>query len=164
MSGAATLAHDLWVNVVRGGYADEHEQFVVARFATVALAVLSILLGILFKGQNVAYMVGLAFAVAASSNFPALVLSIFWQRLTTAGAVSSMVVGTLASVTLIALSPTIQIDVLKNSASYFPLRNPGIVSIPLAFAVAIIVSLARPNPAEAQAFRAAEHRLHTGVD
>ncbi len=162
LSGAATLAHDLWVNVVRGGYADEHEQFVVARIATVALAVLSIVLGIVFEGQNVAYMVGLAFAIAASANFPALVLSIFWPRLTTAGAVASMAVGTLTSVLLIALSPTIQVDLLKNAAALFPLRNPGIVSIPLAFAVAIAVSLARPVPAEEQRFREAERRLHLG--
>jgi cation/acetate symporter len=164
LSGAATLAHDLWVNVVRGGHADEREQFVVARFATVILAVLSILLGILFKGQNVAYMVGLAFAIAASASFPALVLSIFWGRLTTAGAVSSMAVGTLSSVLLIALSPTIQMDMLGNAAAFFPLRNPGIVTIPLAFAVAIVVSVLRPNPSEEQRFREAERRLHLGVD
>src|SRR6187401_1389932 len=97
LSGAATLSHDLWVNVVRRGHADEREQLVVARVATVVLAGLSILLGITFKGQNVAYMVGLAFAIAASANFPALVLSIFWSRLTTAGAQSSMLVGTAAA-------------------------------------------------------------------
>ena len=81
LSGAATLSHDLWVNVVRHGEANSREELVVARLATVALAVVSITLGILFKGQNVAYMVGLAFAIAASANFPALVLSIFWSRL-----------------------------------------------------------------------------------
>src|SRR5678816_1521423 len=78
LSGAATLSHDLWVNVVRGARADQREQLVVARIATVLLAVVSIVLGITFKGQNVAYMVGLAFAIAASANFPALVMSILW--------------------------------------------------------------------------------------
>ena len=78
LSGAATLSHDLWVNVVRHGHADEREQLRVARTATVLLAGVSIVLGITFKGQNVAFMVGLAFAIAASANFPALVLSIFW--------------------------------------------------------------------------------------
>jgi cation/acetate symporter len=164
LSGAATLAHDLWVNVVRHGHVDELEQFVVARLATVVLAALSIALGITFQGQNVAYMVGLAFAIAASANFPALVLSIFWPRLTTAGAVSSMVVGTLSSVILIALSPTIQVDLLKNLSALFPLRNPGIVTIPLAFAVAVVVSVAWPVPAEEQRFREAERRLHLGVE
>jgi cation/acetate symporter len=164
LSGAATLSHDLWVHVVRSGHADEREQFVVARIATILLAALSILLGIVFRGQNVAYMVGLAFAIAASANFPALVLSIFWQRLTTAGAVSSMLAGTCSSVILIALSPTIQMDVFGHATAWFPLRNPGIVSIPLAFAVAIAVSLARPVADERRRFLEAERRLHLGSE
>ena len=164
LSGAATLSHDLWVNVVRGAHADEREQLVVARVATVVLAGLSILLGITFKGQNVAYMVGLAFAIAASANFPALVLSIFWRRLTTAGAQISMLVGTASTIVLIYLSPTIQIDVLKHADAWFPLRNPGIVTIPLSFATAIAVSLLRPAPAEARRFVELERQLHLGVD
>ena len=164
LSGAATLSHDLWVNVVRGAHADEREQLVVARGATVVLAGLSILLGITFKGQNVAYMVGLAFAIAASANFPALVLSIFWSRLTTTGAQASMLVGTVSTLVLIYLSPTIQIDVLKHADAWFPLRNPGIVTIPLSFATAILVSLLRPAPAEAQRFVELERQLHLGVD
>ena len=164
LSGAATLSHDLWVNVVRGAHADEREQLVVARVATVVLAGLSILLGITFKGQNVAYMVGLAFAIAASANFPALVLSIFWRRLTTAGAQTSMLVGTVSTIVLIYLSPTIQVDVLKHADAWFPLRNPGIVTIPLSFATAIAVSLLRPAPAEARRFVELERQLHLGVD
>ena len=164
LSGAATLSHDLWVNVVRGAHADEREQLVVARLATVVLALLSIALGIAFKGQNVAYMVGLAFAIAASANFPALVLSIFWRRLTTAGAQVSMLVGTVSTVTLIWLSPTMQIDVLGNTEAWFPLRNPGIVTIPLSFATAIVVSLLRPAPAEAQRFVELERQLHLGIE
>src|SRR5688572_20080385 len=140
LSGAATLSHDLWVNVVRKGHADEREQLVVARTATILLAITSIGLGIAFKGQNVAYMVGLAFAIAASANFPALVLSIFWRNLTTRGAQASMITGTVSTLVLIGLSPTIQVDMLK-SVAIFPLRNPGIVSIPLAFAVGVFVSL-----------------------
>src|SRR6187397_2054753 len=151
LSGAATLSHDLWVNVVRGAHVEEREQLVVARVATVVLAVLSILLGITFKGQNVAYMVGLAFAIAASANFPALVLSIFWSRLTTGGAQASMIVGTLSTLVLIYLSPTIQTDMLKHAA-IFPLRNPGIVSIPLSFLVAVVISLAFPVADEQRRF------------
>jgi cation/acetate symporter len=164
LSGAATLSHDLWVNVVRGAHADERERLVVARAATVVLAGLSILLGIAFKGQNVAYMVGLAFAIAASGNFPALVLSIFWKRLTTAGAQASMIVGTVSTLVLIYFSPTIQIDVLKNSEAWFPLRNPGLITIPLSFATAFVVSLLRPAPAEAQRFVELERQLHLGVE
>ena len=164
LSGAATLSHDLWVNVVRGGEAPAHEQFVVARGATVLLAALSIVLGITFKGQNVAYMVGLAFAIAASANFPALVLSIFWKGLTTAGAQLSMYAGTVSALGLIFLSPTIQVDILGNEAALFPLRNPGIVSIPLAFAVAIGVSLLRPDATEERRFLELKRRLHVGAD
>src|SRR6185312_12912436 len=119
--------HDLWVNVIRGAHASEREQFMVARVATIVLAIVSIVLGITFKGQNVAYMVGLAFAIAASANFPALVLSIFWRKFTTRAAQMSMLAGTFSSLMLIYLSPTIQIDVLKNASAWFPLRNPGLV-------------------------------------
>ena len=164
LSGAATLSHDLWVNVVRGGEAPAHEQFVVARGATVLLAALSIVLGITFKGQNVAYMVGLAFAIAASANFPALVLSIYWKGLTTAGAQLSMYAGTISALGLIFLSPTIQVDILGNEAGLFPLRNPGLVSIPLAFAVAIGVSLLRPDATEERRFLELKRRLHVGAD
>jgi cation/acetate symporter len=164
LSGAATLSHDLWVNVVRGGQAPQHEQFIVARGATVLLACLSIVLGITFKGQNVAYMVGLAFAIAASANFPALVLSIFWKPLTTAGAQLSMYAGTGSALVLIFLSPTIQIDLLGHEAAMFPLRNPGLVSIPLAFAVAVTVSWWRPVADEQRRFVELEHQLHVGRD
>jgi len=164
LSGAATLSHDLWVNVVRHGQSNSREELLVARGATVALALVAIVLGILFKGQNVAYMVGLAFAIAASANFPVLVLSIFWSKLTTAGAQASTYVGTAAALGLIWLSPAIQIDVLKHEAAWFPLRNPGVVSIPLAFVVAIVVSLLRPVPEEARKFAALERRIHLGTD
>lgn len=162
LSGAAALSHDLWVNVVRHGHADESEQLKVARGATLLLGVLAIVLGIIFKGQNVAYMVGLAFAIAASANFPALLLAMLWRRFTTMGAVSSMVVGTLASLLLIYLSPTIQIAILKQASAPFPLKNPGLVSIPLAFAVGIIVSLLSQEDAAATKFDQAEHRIHMG--
>ena len=164
LSGAATLSHDLWVNVVRGSRADEREQLVVARIATVVLALLSIALGIAFRGQNVAYMVGLAFAIAASANFPALVLSIFWRKLTTAGAQASMLTGTASTVLLIALSPTIQVDILGHETAWFPLRNPGLVTIPLAFVVAVVVSLMRPVADEETRFEQASRRLHLGVE
>src|SRR4030095_3363432 len=100
--GAAGVSHDLWVSVHRRGETTHAEQLVVARIATVILGLLAIVLGIMFKGQNVAFMVGLAFAVAASGNFPALVLSIFWRGFTTAGAVAATLTGTLVSLALIA--------------------------------------------------------------
>ncbi len=164
LAGAAALSHDIWVNVVRDGHADGGEQLLVARASTVLLAVVSIGLGIVFKGQNVAYMVGLAFAIAASANFPALLLSMFWKPFTTAGAVASIVVGTATALGLIYLSPVIQVDMLKHPAALFPLRNPGIVSIPLSFAVGIVVSLLAPEAAAAQKFAATERQLHLGEE
>ncbi|HWP71093.1 MAG TPA: sodium/solute symporter [Gemmatimonadaceae bacterium] len=162
LSGAAALSHDLWVNVARGGHATPGEQLRVARFATVVLAVVAVMLGITFKGQNVAYMVGLAFAIAASANFPALVLSIFWRRCTTAGVVASMVIGTAATLTLIYLSPTIQVDILKHASAPFPLRNPALITIPLSFAIAIVVSLVTSNVGEQAAWARVEREMHTG--
>jgi cation/acetate symporter len=162
LSGAAALSHDLWVNVARGGHATPQEQLRVARFATIILAVIAVMLGITFKGQNVAYMVGLAFAIAASANFPALVLSIFWRRCTTAGVVSSMVLGTAATLTLIYLSPTIQVDILKHDSAAFPLRNPALITIPLAFVTAIVVSLMTSSAGEQAGYARVEREMHTG--
>jgi cation/acetate symporter len=164
LSGAAALSHDLWVNVVRGGHAPEAEQFVVARIATVLGGVASVALGIVFKGQNVAYMVGLAFAIAASANFPALVLSVFWRPFTTRGAQASMIVGTLSALLLIFLSPTIQVSVLGRDSAPFPLRNPGLVTIPLSFLVGIVVSLATRESEASERFPAMQTRLHLGPE
>ncbi len=162
LSGAAALSHDLWVHVVRHGAADELEQFRVARASTLILGALAIVLGILFQGQNVAFMVGLAFAIAASANFPALVLSMFWRGFTTRGAQASMLVGTGSALLLIYLSPTIQVGVLGGTSAPFPLTNPGLVTIPLSFGVGIIVSLLTPEPNAVAKFAEVEHRLHVG--
>ena len=162
LSGAAALSHDLWVHVVKRGKAEEREQLAVARVATVLLAVLAIGLGIVFKRQNVAFMVGLAFAIAASANFPALLLSMTWRRFTTEGAVSSMATGTVSTIVLIALSPTIQVDILKHASAPFPLKNPAVITMTLAFLVGIVVSLARPEPDAGKSFALVERRMHLG--
>ena len=163
LAGAAALSHDLWVNVVRGGSASAREQLLVARISTVLLGIVAIVLGIAFKGQNVAYMVGLAFAIAASANFPALLLSIFWRQFTTRAAQASMLIGTASSLLLIYLSPAIQIDILGNASAPFPLRNPGLVTIPLSFAVAILVAVIWPEAAAAAGFEDVQRRVHVGV-
>ena len=162
LSGAAALSHDLWVSVVRGGDAPGSEQLRVARVASVFLGVLAIALGMLFKGQNVAFMVGLAFALAASGNFPALVLSLFWRGLTTAGAVAAIVTGTITALVLIVLSPTIQIDILHHQQAWFALRNPALVSMPLAFIVAVLVSVLAPETAAREGYDAKERRMILG--
>src|ERR671919_907411 len=152
LSGAAALSHDLWVSVVRHSHADAREQLRVARGATILLGVVAVLLGITFKGQNVAFMVSLAFAIAASANFPALVLAIFWRGYTTAGAVTSMAAGTLLTLLLIYLSPTIQVDILGRDAAWFPLKNPALVTMPLSFIAGIVVSLMAPERSAADGY------------
>ncbi len=167
LSGAAAISHDLWASVVRRGQPRPGEEIRVARLATVALAVVAIVLGVAFKGQNVAFMVGLAFAIAASANFPALVLSVFWRRTSTAGAAASMIVGTLSTLTLIALSPAVQVDLLKRPEAWFPLKNPALVTIPLSFLTGIAVSLLRPaatgTPELAARQRQRDQELETKV-
>ncbi len=159
LSGAAALAHDIWGQVVRKGNSNETEQLKMARYATLALGVLAVVLGMIFEGQNVAYMVGLAFAIAASANFPALLLSMLWRGCSTKGAVASMIFGTVSSLVLIYFSPLIQKDILHQATALFPLKNPGLVTIPLSFAVGIVVSLLTPEAGADERFAAAEHRI-----
>lgn len=164
LSGAAAISHDIWASVIRKGHPKPGEEIKVARIATVVLAIVAMALGIAFKGQNVAFMVGLAFAIAASANFPALVLSVFWRRTTTAGAASSMIVGATSTLVLIALSPAVQVDLLHHATAIFPLKNPALITIPLSFATGILVSLLRPDPASEARHEAIETRLLLGAD
>jgi len=175
LAGASALSHDLYVGVIRRGGATEANDAAevrVAKAATIGLGVLAVLLGLAFKNVNVAFMVGLAFAVAASANFPALLLSIMWRPLSTAGAVAGMVTGLVASVILIVLSPTVWVDVFQAqavaakavvSAAPFPWKNPTLISMPLAFAVAMIVSKLKPEPQAARDFDALQLRSLTGA-
>jgi len=165
LSGAAALSHDLWVNVFRGGDADEAEQLRVARASSLLLGVCAVLLGIAFEGQNVAYMVGLTFSIAASANFPALMLAIFWRKLTTAGAVCSILFGSIGTLVLIYLGPTIQIDLLKHGpdAVWFPLKNPCLVTMTGAFLVGIVVSLLSPEPRAEGMFAETRDRVLVGA-
>jgi cation/acetate symporter len=152
------------VSVVRGGHADAGEQLRVARIATLVLGVVTVALGITFKDQNVAFMVSLAFAIAASANFPALILAIFWRGYTTAGAVTSMAAGTVLTLLLIYLSPTIQVDILGRDAAWFPLKNPALITMPLSFLAGIAVSLLAPEPTAAEGYAAVERQMHLGED
>jgi cation/acetate symporter len=163
LAGAAALSHDVWTNVVRHGEAPEKEQLLVARMATLLMGVIAVILGIVLEGQNVAFLVGLLFAVAASGNFPALVMAIFWRRLTTAGAVAGILVGVVSSLVLIYLSPTIQVDVLGNDDAPFSLKNPALISMPLAFLTIVVVSLFTREADAERRFREAEHQIHLGA-
>jgi cation/acetate symporter len=163
LAGASALSHDIFVHVVRHGHASESEQLRVARGATIVFGLLAVVLGIAFKGQNVAFMVGLAFAIACSANFPALLLSIVWRRFNTAGAVTSMLTGAVLSVTLIVLSPTVWVDIFKNPAPLFWLRNPAIVSMTASFLVGIAASLLTREPSAEAMFDDEKLRTYLGV-
>jgi len=163
LAGATAMSHDIFVHVVRGGRASESEELRVARVATVVFGIAAVLLGILFKGQNVAFMVGLAFAIACSANFPALLLSIVWRRFNTAGAVASIVTGAIVAVVLIVISPTVWVDILKKPAPLFWLRNPAIVSMTVAFIVGIGASLATREPRAEEQFDSEQLRTYLGV-
>jgi len=163
LAGASAISHDLYAGVIRQGKSNEADEVRVAKTATVALGVVAVLLGLLFETVNVAFLVGLAFAVAASANFPALVLSVFWKKLSTAGAVASIVTGLVTAVVLILLSPTIWKDLLHHDSAIFPWLNPTLISMPCAFAMGILVSLLKPD-AEAEAkFESQKLRTYLGV-
>ena len=163
LAGASALSHDIFLHVIRRGQATEHEQVRVARLATVVFGAMAVLLGIAFKGQNVAFMVGLTFAVAASANFPPLLLSIVWRRFNTTGAVLSIVTGALLSVGLIVLSPTVWVDILENPSAIVPLRNPAIISMPAAFLAGALGSLLTREARAESLFDTEKLRVYLGV-
>jgi cation/acetate symporter len=163
LSGASTISHDLYVNVVKKGKAEEKGEVKVAKGATLSLGILAIILGLVFKGQNVAFMVGLAFAIAASANFPAIILSITWRKFTTSGAVYSIVTGAVLSVLLIILSPTVWVDLFGNHHAIFPLKNPALISLPAAFLAGYIGSVLHKEPEAARKYEDERVRSHLGV-
>ena len=174
ISASTSFAHDFYTNVIHHGKEKTPgEEVRVARIAAFVVGAVSIVLAILLQSVNVAFLVGLAFAVAASANLPVIVLSIFWKRFSTPGAVLGLAVGLVSSIVLIILSPSIMgVDGptvaaakrhLIQSPAIFPLTNPGIVSIPLGFLAAIIGSLIRPEPEAEAKFAELRVRAHTGL-
>lgn len=137
ITAAASFAHDIYANVLAKGKADPDTEVKVARKTVVVIGILAIIGGIFANGQNVAFLVALAFAVAASANLPTILYSLFWRRFTTQGAIWSMYGGLGSAIILIALSPVVsgaKTSMIPGANfAIFPLSNPGIVSIPLAF-------------------------------
>lgn len=135
LSGASAVSHDLYASVIKKGKANEADEMRVSKMTTLALGVIAIVLGLAFEKQNIAFMVGLAFSIAASANFPVLFLSMFWKGLTTRGAVIGGAIGLVSAVVMIILGPAVWVDVMghaKGSAP-FPYKNPAIFSMTLAF-------------------------------
>ena len=142
LSGASAVSHDLYSTVIKKGQADSASELRVSRITTVCLGIVAVVLGIAFQNQNIAFMVSLAFAVAASANFPVLFLSILWKDCTTRGAVAGGFVGLVSSVVLTVLSPSVWEATLgypKGSAP-FPYTSPALFSMTLAFLTIWIVS------------------------
>ena len=136
ISASGAVAHDVWTNVIRKGRSTEHSEVRVARIAAAAIGLIAIAIAIVGgKNLNVSFMVGLAFAVAASANFPALLLALTWRRFNTAGAVAGVLTGTVSSIALVIVSPKVWpgADSEGGLFGFYDLANPGIVSIPLGF-------------------------------
>jgi cation/acetate symporter len=143
LSGASAVSHDLYASVLKKGQANDRDEIRVSKITTLALGVIAVLLGILFEHQNVAFMVGLAFSIAASANFPVLFLSMYWRGLTTRGAVVGGAVGLFTAVGLVIIGPPVWEAALGNpkGSALFPYSNPAIFSMSLAFIVTWLVSV-----------------------
>ncbi len=226
LASASAIAHDLWVGVIRREHVSAAEQVTAARIATLIVGALAIAIGIAAKGQNVAHLVALAFAVAASANFPCVLLTLYWRRCNTGGIVLGMVVGTLSAIALVLVSPNMTYPALVKAdanrviatasaretqlatdlaaaapaaqdqlskqlaaaraelttaranlnklgdqttsivglaAPLFPLRNPGLISIPLGFLAVILGSLLYRDPRAESRWHELYVRQHTGI-
>ncbi len=168
LSGASAVSHDLYATVIMKGRPPAGTELRVSRATTLVLGVIAVLLGIAFEKQNVAFMVSLAFAIAASANFPVLILSLLWKDCTTRGAVVGGFLGLASSLLLTLLSPSVWVDTLGNPAGSapFPYTSPALFSMTIAFAAIWLFSVL-DNSARAKAERAAypaqQVRAETGV-
>jgi cation/acetate symporter len=136
LSASSAMAHDIWSSVIRKGKDSEHEEVVVAKIAAFAIGAIAIIVAVIGgSGLNVSFMVGLAFAVAASANFPALLMALTWRRFNTTGAVTGVLFGVVSSIVLVIVSPKVWpgADTVTGSPIGWELANPGIISIPLGF-------------------------------
>ncbi|WP_085663868.1 MULTISPECIES: cation acetate symporter [unclassified Pseudomonas] len=151
LAGASAIAHDLYARVIMKGAASEAQELRVTKLATLGLGLVAIALGIVFENINVAFMVALAFGIAASANFPVLFLSMFWSGLTTRGALAGGYVGLVSAMGFVVFSKLVWVDVLHFAEPLFPYTQPALFSMPLAFAVAYGVSrLDRTTRAKAE--------------
>lgn len=141
LAGATAIAHDLYAEVYKRGQVSEQQELRVTKIATVSLGLVAIVLGIAFEQMNVAFMAALAFGVAASANFPVLILSMYWRNLTTQGAMAGGYGGLISSVLLVVLSKSVWVDVFGFAEAIFPYTQPALFSMPIAFGLAYIFSM-----------------------
>ncbi len=166
LAGASAVSHDLYASVLRKGRVNEADEIRVSKITTMVLGVLAIILGIAFEKQNIAFMVGLAFAIAASANFPVLFMSMFWSKLTTKGAFYGGFAGLASSVIMVILGPTIWVAVLHHEAAIFPYKNPALFSMAIAIILTIVISkldASKDAKDEEELFEAQYIRSQTGL-
>ena len=166
LAGASAISHDLYANVFEKEVCDEAKEMRISKIATIVLGVLAIALGIAFEKQNIAFVVGLAFAIAASANFPVLFLSMFWSKLTTRGAVIGGSLGLATAILLVILGPIVWVDILGNKEAIFPYKYPALFSVTVAFVAIYLFSITdNSNRAkrDRDAFEAQDIRSQTGI-
>ena len=166
LAGSSAISHDLYATLVLKGDRDEKKEIRASRIATVCLGVIAVLLGIVFEKQNVAFMVGLAFCVAASANFPILLLSMYWRKLTTRGAVVGGGLGLFTAVILVVLGPTVWVDAFGFTEAIFPYKYPALFSVSIAFMgiwFFSIIDKSASAAAEQSLFDAQFVRSQTGI-
>jgi cation/acetate symporter len=166
ISASGAVAHDVWSNIVRRGKDSEREEVWVAKIAAFSIGALAIVIAIIGgEGLNVSFMVGLAFAVAASANFPALLLALTWRRFNTSGAVVGVLFGVISSVALVVISPTVWPgpDSEGGALSWYSLANPGLISIPLGFIGCFLGTMLSREPTAEAKFDEQKVRAETGL-
>ena len=165
LAGASAISHDIYARVIMKGQASEATEIRVSKIATICLGFVAIVLGILFEKMNIAFMVGLAFGVAAAANFPVLILSMYWKGLTTKGALWGGYSGLISAVCFVLFSKSVWVDVLGNKAALFPYTQPALFAMPIAFLMAYIMSKADSSARAKQEIEAYEDqyvRAQTG--
>ncbi|WP_141049778.1 cation acetate symporter [Aliarcobacter cryaerophilus] len=166
LAASNSIAHDLYAIVIRKGQATDAEEMKVSKRTVIVIGIVAVLLGFAFENQNIAFMVGLAFAVAASANFPILILSIYWSKLTTRGAFMGGFIGLLTAVILVVLSKTVWVDIFGFKDAIFPWTHPALFSVSAAF-IAIWFFSITDSSARAEedksGFEAQQIRGETGI-
>ena len=166
ISGAGAISHDLFVNVCKNGVCDPKLEMRVTKGASIGLGILAIILGIGFENQNVAFMVGLAFAIAASVNFPIILLCIYWKNLTTKGVFWGGLIGLVSVLTFVLLSKSVWVKMFGFSEAIFPYEHPAIFTMPLTFILIFIISKldnGKRAKIDRAGFKAQDFRAQTGI-
>jgi cation/acetate symporter len=166
LAGASSISHDIYAIVIKKGLATETDEIKVSKRSVVIIGIVGVILGIAFENQNIAFMVGLAFAIAASANFPILFLSIYWSKLTTRGTFIGGFIGLITAVILVVLSPTVWVDILHNAEAIFPYKHPALFSVTAAFVGIWFFSITDKSQRakeEIQAYEAQNVRAETGI-